>query len=41
VSGPSAASLDPTARKALQTVLGLLALERASVSSVTEPSKAW
>jgi 16S rRNA (guanine527-N7)-methyltransferase len=41
VSAPSAASLDPTARKALQTVLGLLALERASVSSVTEPAQAW
>jgi 16S rRNA (guanine527-N7)-methyltransferase len=41
VSAPSAASLDPPARQALQTVLGLLALERASVSSVTEPAEAW
>jgi 16S rRNA (guanine527-N7)-methyltransferase len=41
VSAPAAASLDPPARRALQTVLGLLALERASVSSVTEPAEAW
>ncbi len=41
MSAPSAASLDPTARRALQTVLGLLALERASVSSVTDPAQAW
>jgi 16S rRNA (guanine527-N7)-methyltransferase len=41
VSLPSAANLDPGARKALETVLELLARERASVSSVTEPGKAW
>jgi 16S rRNA (guanine527-N7)-methyltransferase len=41
VSGPAAANLDPAARKSLETVLELLARERASVSSVTEPARAW
>jgi 16S rRNA (guanine527-N7)-methyltransferase len=40
VSGPPAA-LDPAARAALEKVLELLAVERASVSSVTEPGRAW
>lgn len=34
-------SLSAGQRKALQTVLDLLAEERASVSSVTEPTRAW
>jgi 16S rRNA (guanine527-N7)-methyltransferase len=33
--------LDPAARAALEKVLDLLAIERASVSSVTEPGQAW
>lgn len=33
--------LDSKARAALETVLGLLAEERTSVSSVTDPSRAW
>ncbi len=33
--------LNPAARAALETVLRLLAEERASVSSVTEPGRAW
>lgn len=33
--------LDPQARQALQAVLELLATERASVSSVTDPEQAW
>ncbi|HEY5976979.1 MAG TPA: 16S rRNA (guanine(527)-N(7))-methyltransferase RsmG [Solirubrobacterales bacterium] len=33
--------LDPAGRAALETVLRLLAVERASVSSVTEPDRAW
>ncbi|HEX5761681.1 MAG TPA: 16S rRNA (guanine(527)-N(7))-methyltransferase RsmG [Solirubrobacterales bacterium] len=33
--------LDAGGRKALQTVLALLAEERASVSSVTDPDRAW
>jgi 16S rRNA (guanine527-N7)-methyltransferase len=33
--------LDPRAREALQRVLALLRSERASVSSVTEPERAW
>ena len=41
MSGPSAAGLDPAGRGALETVLELLARERASVSSVTEPGQAW
>ena len=35
------ACLDPDARAALETVLELLAEERASVSSVTDPARAW
>lgn len=35
------ASLDPQQREALEKVLALLAEERASVSSVTEPDRAW
>ncbi len=41
MSAPSAAELEPGAREALKTVLALLAEERASVSSVTEPERAW
>jgi 16S rRNA (guanine527-N7)-methyltransferase len=41
VSRSSAGSLDPRQRKALQAVLELLAVERASVSSVTDPERAW
>jgi 16S rRNA (guanine527-N7)-methyltransferase len=40
VSSDPAASLDPAARAALQTVLALLAEERASVSSVVD-ERAW
>ena len=40
MSAPAAA-LDPEGRRALETVLELLAEERASVSSVTEPPRAW
>ena len=36
-----AKALDPTARAALEKVLELLAIERASVSSVTTPGRAW
>ncbi|HSS04579.1 MAG TPA: 16S rRNA (guanine(527)-N(7))-methyltransferase RsmG [Solirubrobacterales bacterium] len=35
------AALGPQQRQALQAVLDLLAVERASVSSVTEPQRAW
>lgn len=35
------ARLDPRQREALEKVLALLAEERASVSSVTEPQRAW
>jgi 16S rRNA (guanine527-N7)-methyltransferase len=35
------ASLDPRQREALEKVLALLAEERASVSSITEPRRAW
>lgn len=35
------AILDPAARAALEKVLELLAVERASVSSVTTPARAW
>lgn len=35
------AALDPAGREALERVLELLAEERASVSSVTEPARAW
>jgi len=41
VSAGPPAELDPAARAALDTVLELLAVERASVSSVTEPERAW
>jgi len=41
VTSDPAASLEPEAREALGRVLDLLATERASVSSVTEPSDAW
>jgi 16S rRNA (guanine527-N7)-methyltransferase len=41
VSSPSPAPLDSAAREALQAVLALLAQERASVSSVTDPEQAW
>jgi 16S rRNA (guanine527-N7)-methyltransferase len=40
VSGDPAAQLDPDAHRALQTVLALLAEERASVSSVVD-ERAW
>jgi 16S rRNA (guanine527-N7)-methyltransferase len=40
VSTPPA-GLDPAGRRALEVVLELLAEERASVSSVTEPARAW
>jgi 16S rRNA (guanine527-N7)-methyltransferase len=40
VSGPPV-ELDPGARAALGKVLELLAIERASVSSVTDPGRAW
>jgi 16S rRNA (guanine527-N7)-methyltransferase len=38
---PPAIDLDPRAREALERVLALLRSERASVSSITEPSEAW
>ncbi len=41
MSGPLADALDPAGRRALETVLELLAQERASVSSVTDPERAW
>lgn len=41
MSGDPAAPLDADARLALQKVLEMLAVERASVSSVTEPERAW
>jgi 16S rRNA (guanine527-N7)-methyltransferase len=41
VSAHSGAELDPSARSALRRVLDLLAEERASVSSVTNPDRAW
>jgi 16S rRNA (guanine527-N7)-methyltransferase len=41
VSPARRADLDPRARAALRKVLDLLAIERASVSSVTEPDHAW
>jgi 16S rRNA (guanine527-N7)-methyltransferase len=40
-SDPSPAQLDPRAREALERVLELLRAERSSVSSVTEPQRAW
>ena len=41
MSAPPAPELDPAGRRSLEAVLELLAEERASVSSVTEPSRAW
>ncbi|HEY5709184.1 MAG TPA: 16S rRNA (guanine(527)-N(7))-methyltransferase RsmG [Solirubrobacterales bacterium] len=41
MSADPTAQLDPAARAAMETVLRLLAEERASVSSVTEPGRAW
>jgi 16S rRNA (guanine527-N7)-methyltransferase len=41
VSSDPVATLDSRGRAALETVLELLAEERASVSSVTEPDRAW
>jgi 16S rRNA (guanine527-N7)-methyltransferase len=41
VSRDPAVSLDPRQRAALEKVLKLLEEERASVSSVTEPERAW
>jgi 16S rRNA (guanine527-N7)-methyltransferase len=41
VSRDPTAALDPAARASLETILELLAEERASVSSVTEPARAW
>lgn len=41
MSRDPAALLDPAAREALERVLELLAVERASVSSVTDPRRAW
>lgn len=41
MSTDPSASLDPSARAGLERVLALLAEERASVSSITEPERAW
>jgi 16S rRNA (guanine527-N7)-methyltransferase len=41
VSGGFSSALDPQQRAALEKVLALLAEERASVSSITEPARAW
>lgn len=41
MSPAPSAELDAEARRALEKVLELLARERASVSSVTEPERAW
>ena len=41
MSPPPGHELDPGGRGALEKVLALLAEERASVSSVTEPGRAW
>ena len=41
MSPPAGHELDPAGRAALEKVLDLLAEERASVSSVTEPGRAW
>jgi 16S rRNA (guanine527-N7)-methyltransferase len=38
---PPSADLGPAARASLRRILDLLAAERASVSSVTEPERAW
>ena len=41
MSAAPSESLDASARQRLQTVLDLLAVERASVSSVTDQARAW
>jgi 16S rRNA (guanine527-N7)-methyltransferase len=41
VSGDPTAALDPADRERLEAILALLASERASVSSVTDPGRAW
>jgi 16S rRNA (guanine527-N7)-methyltransferase len=41
VNADPTAILDPAGRAALEKVLELLAVERASVSSVTDPRRAW
>lgn len=41
MSSDPTARLDPRQREALEKVLELLAVERASVSSVTDPGRAW
>ncbi|MEX2107975.1 MAG: 16S rRNA (guanine(527)-N(7))-methyltransferase RsmG [Solirubrobacterales bacterium] len=41
MSGAQPAPLDPPGRIALQKVLDLLASEQASVSSITDPERAW
>lgn len=41
MSGDPTGSLDPRQREKLEKVLELLAAERASVSSVTDPRQAW
>lgn len=41
MSGSPVPALDPQQRAALEKVLALLAEERASVSSITEPARAW
>ena len=41
MSAPPAPELDSAGRRSLEAVLELLAAERASVSSVTEPARAW
>ena len=41
MSGDPTASLSPKAREALRRVLDLLAIEKASVSSVRDPGNAW
>jgi len=41
VSGAPGGSLDPQAREAARTILDLLAVERASVTSVADPERAW
>lgn len=41
MSGDPTASLSPQAREALRRVLDMLAVEKASVSSVRDPDRAW
>jgi 16S rRNA (guanine527-N7)-methyltransferase len=41
VTADPTASLDPAGREALRAVLDLLAEERASVSSIVDPERAW